>query len=157
MSSADQLHDGQRLDSQVGATGHTRDELHQESFGELLTGLATDTSTLVKQEIALARVEMSAKAKKVAPGVGMLAAAGVAGLLTLMTLTALLIVALDAGVDLWLAVLIVLILWVIVAAALYSTGRAKLREATPLVPEQTIETVKEDVQWAKHPTQSART
>lgn len=152
MSTADQLHDGR-----VGATGHTREELHQESFGELLSGLASDMSTLIKQEVELAKVEVSAKAKKAGKGVGMLAGAGVAGLLVLMTLTALLVVALDAVLELWLAILLVLLLWAVVAGVLALAGRSALRQAGPAVPEQTVDTVKEDVRWAKHPTQSART
>jgi uncharacterized membrane protein YqjE len=152
MSTADQLHEGR-----VGATGQTREELHEESFGELLSGLASDMSTLIKQEVELAKVEVSAKAKKAGKGVGLLVGAGVAGLLVLMTLTALLVVALDAALELWLAVLLVLLLWAVVAGVLAVAGRSALREAAPPVPEQTVDTVKEDVRWAKHPTQSART
>jgi uncharacterized membrane protein YqjE len=152
MSTADQLHEGR-----VGATGQTREELHEESFGELLSGLASDMSTLIKQEVELAKVEVSAKAKKAGKGVGLLVGAGVAGLLVLMTLTALLVVALDAALELWLAVLLVLLLWAVVAGVLALAGRSALRQAAPPVPEQTVDTVKEDVRWAKHPTQSART
>lgn len=141
----------------VGASGHTAEELRQESFGELLSGLASDTSLLVKQEIELAKVEVSAKAKKAGKGAGMLAAAGVVGLLALITLTILLIVILDAFLELWLAVLLVLVLWTAVAAVLALSGKKKLQEAAPPVPEQTTQTLKEDVQWAKNPTQSART
>jgi uncharacterized membrane protein YqjE len=152
MSTADQLHEGR-----VGATGQTREELHEESFGELLSGLASDMSTLIKQEVELAKVEVSAKAKKAGKGVGLLVGAGVAGLLVLMTLTALLVVALDAALELWLAILLVLLLWAVVAGVLAVAGRSALRQAAPPVPEQTVDTVKEDVRWAKHPTQSART
>ena len=156
MSTADPGHHGP-----VGASGHTREELHQESFGDLLSGLATDMSTLVKQEIELAKVETTAKAKetgeRVGKGVGMLVAAGVVGLLALMTLTTLLIVVLDAFLELWLAVLIVLVLWSVVAAVLALQGKKKLKEAASPVPTETIETIKEDVAWAKHPTSSART
>ena len=141
----------------VGASGHTADELRQESFGELLTGLASDTSLLVKQEIELAKVELSAKAKQAGKGAGLLVAAGVIGLLALMTLTILLIVILDAFLELWLAVLIVLVLWSALAAVLGLSGKKKLQEAAPPVPEMTTQTLKEDVQWAKNPTQSART
>jgi uncharacterized membrane protein YqjE len=144
-------------DGPVGASGHTAEELRQESFGELLSGLASDTSLLVKQEIELAKVEVSAKAKKAGKGAGMLAGAGVAGLMALFTLTILLIVILDAFLELWLAALIVLIIWGAIAAVLALTGKKKLQEAAPPVPEQTTQTLKEDVQWAKHPTQSART
>jgi len=141
----------------VGASGHTADELRQESFGELLTGLASDTSLLVKQEIELAKVELSAKAKQAGKGAGLLVAAGVIGLLALITLTILLIVILDAFLELWLAVLIVLVLWSALAAVLGLSGKKKLQEAAPPVPEMTTQTLKEDVQWAKNPTQSART
>jgi uncharacterized membrane protein YqjE len=144
-------------DGPVGASGHTAEELRQESFGELLSGLAADTSLLVKQEIELAKVEVSAKAKQAGKGAGMLAGAGVAGLMALFTLTILLIVILDAFLELWLAALIVLIIWGAIAAVLALTGKKKLQEAAPPVPEQTTQTLKEDVQWAKHPTQSART
>jgi len=141
----------------VGASGQTAEELRQESFGELLSGLAADTSLLVKQEIELAKVEVSAKAKKAGKGAGMLAGAGVAGLMALFTLTLLLIIILDAFMELWLAALIVLVLWSVIAAVLALSGKKKLQEAAPPVPEQTTQTLKEDVQWAKNPTQSART
>jgi uncharacterized membrane protein YqjE len=139
---------------------HARDDrpaAADESFGTLLKELAQDTSTLVKQEIALARAELGEKAKIAGKGAGMLAGAAVFGLLTLIALTALLIIVLDAGLELWLAALIVTLLWAVVAAVLALAGRSQLKKATPPTPEQTIETVKEDVQWAKHPTRSART
>ncbi|MFC5380025.1 phage holin family protein [Aquipuribacter nitratireducens] len=141
----------------VGASGHTREDLRHESFGELLSGLASDMSVLVKQEIQLAKVETTAKAKEAGKGAGMLAGAAVAGLLLLMALTTLLVVALDYVMPLWVAVLVAVVLWAVVAAALGLAGKKQLQEATPPVPEQTVETVKEDVQWAKNPTRSART
>lgn len=144
--------------SDAGAhTRSDRPELAEESFGQLLSELASDTSTLVKQEIALARVELGDKAKKAGRGAGLLAGAAVAGLLMLGALTALLIIALDAAMPLWLAALIVTLLWAIVALVLAQSGRSAVRRALPPQPEQTIETLKEDVQWAKHPTRSATT
>ncbi|MGF1663103.1 MAG: phage holin family protein [Kineosporiaceae bacterium] len=128
-----------------------------ESFGTLLKELAQDTSTLVKQEIALARAELGEKTKVAGKGVGMLAGAAVFGLLMMIALTALVVIVLDAGLELWLATLIVTLLWAAVAAVLALAGRNLLKKAVPPTPEQTIETVKEDVQWAKHPTRSART
>ncbi len=141
----------------VGATGETAEELREESFGTLLSGLAQDMSTLVKQEIQLAKIETSAKAKIAGKGIGMLVGAGVVGLLALITLTLLLIIILDAFLELWLAALIVLVLWSVVAAVLGLAGKKALKEALPPVPEQTVETIKEDVAWAKHPTTAART
>ena len=131
-------------------------ELREASFGELLSGLASDVSLLVKQEIQLAKVELTATGKDMGKGVGLLAGAAVFGLLMMMALTALLIIILDAFLPLWLAALIVTLLWGIVAAVLALSGKKQIQKATPPA-EQTIETVKEDVQWAKNPTQSART
>jgi membrane protein implicated in regulation of membrane protease activity len=88
-------------------------------------------------------------------GVGMLAGAGVAALLGLGALTAMLIVILDSFMNLWLAVAILTVLWLALAAILASAGRKALKESTPPAP-QTVETVKEDVQWAKTQTKSAK-
>ena len=111
---------------------------------------AGDTAVaLAKQELALAKAEMAEKGRKAGPGIGMVGAAGVAGLLALGTLTAFLVLALDGAMPNWLAALVVAIGWAVVGAALYFTGRERVREAGPFVPEQTVETVKEDVEWAK--------
>ena len=85
----------------------------------------------------------------------MLAGAAVAALLALIALTAVLIAALDTAMPLWLAALIVTVLWAVIGAVLAARGRRELQHATPPVPEQTIETVKEDIQWAKTQTGSA--
>ena len=87
----------------------------------------------------------------------MLAGAAVAGLLALIALTAVLIAALDTAMPLWLAALIVTVLWAAIGAVLAARGRKELQKAAPPVPEQTVETVKEDIQWAKTQTGSART
>ena len=79
----------------------------------------------------------------------MFGGAGVAGLLALISLTLCLIGALDTGMPFWLAALILAIVWTAVAGVLALQGREKVQEATRPVPEQTVETVKEDVQWAK--------
>ena len=109
------------------------------------------------QEVELAKAEVKESGTKAGKGVGMLAGAAMAGLMALITLTLLLIVIFDAFLELWLAALIVLVIWAALAAGLGLTGKKKLQEAAPPVPEQTTQTLKEDVQWAKNPTQSART
>ena len=124
-------------------------------IGDLVKDLAGQTSTLVRQEIKLAQAEMTSKGKVAGRGAGMLAGAAVAALLMLGALTATLIVALDSFLPLWLAALIVTLLWGIVGAVLAARGRKELQRATPPVPEQTVETVKEDIQWAKTQTGSA--
>jgi uncharacterized membrane protein YqjE len=124
-------------------------------IGELVKDLAGQTSTLVRQEIQLAQAELTNKGKLAGRGAGMLAGAAVAALLMLSALTATLIVVLDSFLPLWLAALIVTLLWGLVGAVLAARGRKELQRATPPVPEQTVETVKEDIQWAKTQTGSA--
>jgi len=125
------------------------DDLRQESFGELTKGLSRDISTLVRQELDLARAEMREKAKTAGPGLGMFGGAGVFALAALGALTAFLILLLDLAMPAWAAALIVTALWAAVAGVLYVTGRERVKEAGKPVPEQTVETVKEDVDFAK--------
>jgi len=130
-------------------SSHTTDQDPRErGIGELVKELAGQTSTLVRQELRLAQAEVTEKGKLAGKGAGMLGGAAVAAVLGLGALTALLIVALDAAMPLWLAALIVTVLWLAVAAALAAAGRTALQSATPPAP-QTVETVKEDIQWAK--------
>jgi uncharacterized membrane protein YqjE len=123
-------------------------DLREQPIGELLKQLSEETSNLVRQELALARAELEQQGKRAGRGAGMLGGAGVAGLLTLGSLTALLIALLDTAMKTWLAALIVTVLWGVVTGVLALQGRNKIKEATPPAP-QTVETVKEDVRWAK--------
>ena len=132
-------------------------ELRERSVGELLKQLANETTTLMRQELELAKAEMREKAGKAGPGFGMWGAAGAMALLALGSLTAFLILALDGAMPNWLAALIVGLVYAAIAGLLYLRGKRKVDEAGSPVPEQTIETLKEDVQWAKHPTTSAKT
>jgi len=134
---------------------HDPVDARERGIGELVKDLASQTSTLVRQEIQLAQAEVTQKGKLAGKGAGMLAGAAVAALLGLGALTALLIVALDGALALWLAALIVTVLWLALAGALAMTGKKALESATPPVP-QTVETVKEDIQWAKTQTGSAK-
>lgn len=118
-------------------------------MGELFKQLSDDLSTLVRQELKLAQVEMTEKGKKAGIGIGMFGGAGIVALLALGTLTACLVGALATGMDVWLAALIVTVVYGAVAGALALVGKNRVTEATPPVPEQTVESVKEDVQWAK--------
>ena len=90
-------------------------DLRERPVGELVKELAGQTSTLVRQEIQLAQAEISTKGKLAGRGAGMLAAAAVAGLLALIALTAGLVAALDTAMPLWLAALIVTVLWAVSA------------------------------------------
>ena len=134
---------------------HDPVDARERGIGELVKDLASQTSTLVRQEIKLAQAEVTQKGKLAGKGAGMLAGAAVAALLGLGALTALLIVALDGAIALWLAALIVTVLWLAIAGVLAMAGKKALQSATPPVP-QTVETVKEDIQWAKTQTGSAK-
>jgi uncharacterized membrane protein YqjE len=133
------------------------EELRDRPVGELLKQLANETTTLVRQELELAKAEMREKATKARAGFGMWGAAGVTSLLALGSLTAFLILALDGAMPNWLAALIVGLAYAAIAGVLYLRGKRRVEEVGSPVPEQTVETLKEDVQWAKHPTTSART
>jgi uncharacterized membrane protein YqjE len=133
-----------------------REQLHEQPIGELLKQLATETTTLVRQELDLAKAEMREKGKKAGPGFGMIGAAGGVALLAAGALTAFLILALDGFMPNWLAALIVAVVYGVVAGVLYTRGKEKVDDVGSPAPRQTIETVKEDVQWAKHPTTSAK-
>ena len=139
------------------ATNGTSDELREQPIGELLKQLSQETTTLVRQELELAKAEMAEKGKKAGKGAGMFGGAGVVGFLALGALTAALILALDTGMKAWLAALIVGVVYAVIAGVLALTGKKEVQQATPPVPEQTVESVKEDVQWAKTRTPSART
>jgi hypothetical protein len=130
-------------------------DLRERPIGELLKQLSQETTTLVRQELDLAKAEMAAKGKQAGLGAGMFGAAGIVGLLALGALTACLILALTPAMKDWLAALIVAAVYAAIAGILALVGRSRVREATPPVPEQTVETVKEDVQWAKTRRQSA--
>ncbi|HEV2724416.1 MAG TPA: phage holin family protein [Thermoleophilaceae bacterium] len=123
---------------------------------ELLKELSNQTTTLVKQELELAKAEMAEKGKKAGLGAGMFGGAGLFGLLALGSLTASLIAALDTGMELWLAALIVTVVHAVIAGALALVGKQKTQEATPPAPQQAIDSTKEDVQWAKNQAKSAK-
>ena len=107
---------------------HDPVDARERGFGELVKDLASQTSTLVRQEIQLAQAEVTEKGKVAGKGAGMLAGAAVAALLGLGALTTVLIVALDGALPLWLAALIITVLWLAIAGVLASAGRKALKE-----------------------------
>jgi hypothetical protein len=137
----------------AGASG-TATDARDRPIGELVKDLSAQTSTLVRKEIELARAELQQKGKDAGKGGRLLAAAAVFGLLAMGALTAALIALLDKAMATWVAALIVMALWAVVALVLAKAGQKALKRATPPAP-QTVETVKEDIQWAKNPTGSA--
>jgi uncharacterized membrane protein YqjE len=119
-----------------------------ESVGELVSQLTTDLGQLTRQELALARAELQAEAKKAGKGTGMLGGAAFAGWMMALFLSLTAMWALDKAMDLVWAALVVAAVWAVVAAVLGMTGRRELREVHPK-PDQTIESLKEDAKWLK--------
>jgi uncharacterized membrane protein YqjE len=130
--------------------------LREHGTGELLKELSDHTTTLVRQEIELAKAELGEKGKKAGLGASMFGGAGLFGVFALAALTTCIIVAFDSAMPLWLAALIVGVVYGAIAAVLALRGRNKVQEAGPPVPEQAAESVKEDVQWAKTQAKSGR-
>jgi uncharacterized membrane protein YqjE len=124
-------------------------DLREQSTGDLVKQLTQQVSTLVRQEVELAKVEMTDKGKKAGVGIGMFGGAGVAALLGLGALTAFLILVLDLAMPAWAAALIVSVIWAAVAGVLALQGREKVKEVGTPIPEETTESVKEDVEWLK--------
>ena len=131
-------------------------QLRERPLGELLKELSQETATLVHQEMELAKAELSQKGREAGVGAGVFGAAGAIALAALGALTACFILALSGLVAGWLAALIVAVVYAAIAAALARTGKEKFRKASPPIPEQTVDSVKEDVQWAKTQARSAK-
>ena len=123
-------------------TAEGRPDVEGTSVGQLFGELAKDLSTLMRQEVALAKAEVQAEAKKAGKGAGMMAAAAVAGFLTLLFLSNALWWALENVMDAGLAALIVAVLWGIVGAVAFSMGKKKLQQVNPK-PERTVDTLSE--------------
>ncbi len=136
------------------------EELHDESIGGLFKRLSGDMALLMRQELELFRTEMTEKmtgmGKRVGEGAGMLSGAAVAGIMALGCLSATIILALALVMPAWAAALIVTIVYGIVAAVMAIQGKHKIDDVTAPVPRQTIETVKEDVEWAKRQASSVK-
>jgi hypothetical protein len=135
---------------------HQANDLHERPLGEVAAALTRDLSLLVRQELELAKAEMRHKGRLALPGLGMMGAAGIVALLAGGALTAFLILVLSLFLDEWLAALIVGVLLSAVAAALALAGKERVEEMGTPLPEQTIETVKEDAAWMKEQAKSGR-
>ncbi|MDZ5621417.1 phage holin family protein [Nocardioides bizhenqiangii] len=126
-------------------TGETSDG---RSLGELVGDIANDLTTLVKQEIELAKTEAKAEATKAGKGIGLVGGAGVAGHLALLFLSLALMFLLDSWMHTALAALIVTVLWLVAAGVMAMVGRKELKSMNPKL-ETTQKTLKEDAAWAK--------
>jgi hypothetical protein len=138
---------------EVGRESMAQDE---RPVAELLRELSEQTSTLVHQELELAKLELAQKGERAGIGAGMFGGAGLVGLYAVGALTAAVVLLLATTMAGWLAALVVAAAYGLLAGGLALAGRSKIRQATPAVPEQATESVKEDVRWAKTKAQQAR-
>jgi MFS family permease len=132
------------------------DRVSDASISELVKQLSEQTSRLARQEVELAKAELQVKGKRAGIGAGMFGGAGIFGFYALGALVAAAILGLATAVATWLAALIVTAILGSIAAVLALQGKNKVQAATPPVPEQATESVKEDVQWAKTRAQAGR-
>lgn len=131
-------------------------ELHDRPLGEVASALTRDLSLLVRQELELAKAEMRQKGRVALPGLGMMGVAGVVGLLAAGALTAFVVLLLSLFLDAWLAALLTSLGLAGAAAALALAGKERVEEVGSPMPEQTIETLKEDAEWVKEQARSGR-
>ena len=131
-------------------------EQRERPIADVAKDLTSDLSLLVRQEIELAKAEMAEKGRTAAPGLGMFGGAGVIGLCAAGALTAFLILLFSLFLADWAAALIVGALLAAVAFVLARQGKERVADAGKPIPGKTIETVKEDVEWAKTRASSAR-
>lgn len=134
-------------DHAVGATTPTDTSGGTRSLGEILGEVTTDLSTLMKQELELAKVELKQEATQAGKGIGMLAGAGLAALMLLIFVSMALMWLLDNVLVLELAAFIVALLWGALGAVLALLGRKNLKNANPQLPK-TQQTLQEDARWA---------
>jgi uncharacterized membrane protein YqjE len=133
-----------------------RDDVSDASTADLLKRLSEQTSSLVRQELELAKAELSEKGKRAGVGAGMFGGAGVIGLYAVGALTAAIIAALSLAMTTWLAALIVAVVYGAIAGIVALMGKKQVQQAMPPVPQDSVESVKEDVQWTKTRAQEGR-
>jgi uncharacterized membrane protein YqjE len=119
------------------------------STGELVKQLSEQVSVLIRDELKLAQLEMTRKGKQAAVGAGLLGGSSLVALYGVGCLIACAIIAISGAVAAWLAALIVGALLLAIAATAALIGRGRLQKATPPVPEQTVDSVRTDVEEIK--------
>ncbi|SIO90858.1 phage holin family protein [Nocardiopsis sp. JB363] len=138
-------------------TPGTQDRIRREwdqddrSLSELVGVVTSDLQKLFRQEIDLAKAELREEGAKAGKAAGLLGGAGFAGYMTVILLSFAAVFGLAELIGLGWSALVVAVLWGIAGAVMFVIGRNRMREVSP-TPERTIETLKEDAQWVKHPT-----
>jgi MFS family permease len=129
---------------------------HDSSLADLARQLSNQTTELVRHEVELAKAELRVKGKRAGAGAGMFGGAGALGLYALGALTAAIIAGIAEALPVWASALIVAALYGAVAGILALRGKNKVQQATPPLPEETVQSVKEDVRYTKQRAQEAR-
>ena len=124
------------------------EELRTRPITDLISQLSRELATLVKQELDLAKMELSERGKVMAAAGAFLALGALLSLAAFAAFTASLILAIALALPAWAAALIVAIAYGVVGGILALIGKARLQRAQPPAP-QTIETIKENIEWAK--------
>jgi len=128
----------------------------ERSISELLQQLTEQTTRLTQKEIELAKTEAAAKGKRLGVGAGAFSGAGLFALYALGAATTAAILGLAIVLDSWLAALIVAAAYLAIAGILALIGRSNVQAATPPVPEQAVDSVKQDVRLAKEKVREGR-
>lgn len=140
----------------AGTGAGPRGGLDEASIGELVGRLSEQTSRLARQEVELAKAELSQKGKRIGIGAGAFGGAGALGFCALGGFTATLILLLATALDAWLAALIVTVVYAAIAGVLALGGKKQIEEATPPAPERAIASTKEDIDTVKSSAQEGR-
>jgi hypothetical protein len=130
-------------------TRNTPTGAQNESTAELVRQAAEQISRLVRDELALAKAEMTEKGKKAGVGAGLLGGGGLVALYGVAALLTAIVLGLAEAMPAWLAALIVAVLLFAVAGVLAVVGRKEVRQATPPVPQEAVDSVKADIDEVK--------
>jgi hypothetical protein len=126
----------------TAANGAAADDVSQASVGQLIGEVSRDLSTLMRQELDLAKAEIKTEVNKSGKAAGLFGGAGFAGYMVLLFLSVALWWGLENVMDAGWAALIVAAVWAVIGAVLYAKGRTTMRTVHPK-PERTVETVQE--------------
>jgi len=146
----DRLRNGESIDREVQRDGVGQSS--EPTLGDLFSSLTSDLTTLVRKEIELARTETMEKVTSATRNLVMIVAGGLVAYAGFIALIMAAIFLLNRAMSLWVSALIVGIVVIVVGAILLSIGRSRLSSMS-VVPEKTVESMKENTEWAKEQVQ----
>jgi hypothetical protein len=144
------------MEGNPGNATRGAERAEEQSVSELLNQLSEQTQSLASQEIELAKAEVAAKGKRLGIGAGAFGAAGLIGAFALGAFTVTLILLLATAMEPWVAALIVTALYAAIAGVLALAGRKQVEAGSPPVPEQAIESTRQDIETAKQSAKEGR-